>query len=240
MPPDFRYEQFCPLARAAELLGERWTLPIVRELFVGPQRFTDLRRRLPGLSSSVLAARLDRLGRAGVIAQRELPPPAASLVYELTETGHALQPAIKELIRWGVRLLGLPRAGDHFEPDWPLVAMDLFARRDASPPRRFALRLTAGEGGSVEAWVSGGPDGTRVARRAPDGGVDLRVAAPAMLFLALVGGALPARAARVHPDVTLEGDADALDDLPRLFELAGSAEPARPDASTLPARPSQP
>jgi DNA-binding HxlR family transcriptional regulator len=208
----------------------------VRELFVGPQRFTDLRRRLPGLSSSVLAARLDRLTRAGVVAQRELPPPAASVVYELTESGLALQPAIKELIRWGVRMLGLPRAGDHFQADWPVVAMELFARRDASPARRFALRLTAGDGESIRAWVSGGPEGTRVAKSAPDGGVDLRVDAPAMLFLALVGGALSAAQVGAHPDVTLEGDAGALADLPRLFELAGSPEPAAASPA-LPARP---
>ncbi|HSJ96046.1 MAG TPA: helix-turn-helix domain-containing protein, partial [Myxococcota bacterium] len=69
---EFRYAQFCPLARAAEVLGERWTLLIVRELMVGPQRFSDLRRRLPGVSSSVLAERLDRLERRGIVRRAQL------------------------------------------------------------------------------------------------------------------------------------------------------------------------
>ncbi len=71
----FRYAQFCPLACAAEILGERWTLLILRELFVGPQRFTDLRRRLPGISSSILATRLARLEERGIVARSSLAPP---------------------------------------------------------------------------------------------------------------------------------------------------------------------
>jgi DNA-binding HxlR family transcriptional regulator len=237
--PDFRYAQFCPLARASELLGERWTLPILRELFVGPQRFTDLRRRLPGLSSSVLATRLDRLARAEIVVQRELPPPAASLVYELSESGRALQPVIREMIRWGSRFLGAPKRGDHFEPDWPIVVMESFARSrptparpDPIPARRIALRLAGADAPPVEVWVSGGKDGTRVSRTPPAGAVDLRVSAPPLVLLGLVAGRLAPAAVRATANVTLEGDADALVDLPRLFELADPPEPS-------PARPPQ-
>ena len=215
---DFRYPQFCALARAAELLGERWTLPIVRELFVGPQRFTDLLRRLPGLSSSVLAARLDRLGRAGVIVQRTLPPPAASLVYELTDRGRALQPVLRELMRWGLGLLG-PPGRDHIEPDWPVLALETLARREATPRRSFELRIARRGEEPVVMHCRGGPGGTRVARGPAPGAVDLRIDAPPLLVLGLASGAVPARDARGHPQVSLAGDAAALTDLPRLFDL---------------------
>ena len=97
---EFRYAQFCPLARAAEVVGERWTLLIARELLLGPKRFSDLRGALAGVSSSVLADRLARLERREVVAWRRLPPPAAARVYELTETGRALEPVVLALARY--------------------------------------------------------------------------------------------------------------------------------------------
>ena len=99
--PEFRYAQFCALARAAEIVGERWTLLIVRDLTLGPLRFSDLRRRLKGVSPSVLSERLTQLERRGLIERRVLGPPAASTVYELSEMGRALQPAMIELTKWG-------------------------------------------------------------------------------------------------------------------------------------------
>src|SRR5437763_13541599 len=97
------YDQFCGVARALDLVGERWALLLVRDLLLGPKRFTDLRRGLPGIGTNVLAARLKELERAGVIARRTLPPPAASVVYELTEYGRALEGPLLALGRWGAR-----------------------------------------------------------------------------------------------------------------------------------------
>ena len=116
--PVVQYKQFCALARAAEILGERWTLLIVRELLLGPQRFTDLLERLHDVSTSVLTERLSRLEEFGVVEKAYLPPPAASSVYRLTEVGEAVRPAIYELIHWGGRFLFPSRPGDHFQPDW--------------------------------------------------------------------------------------------------------------------------
>ncbi len=99
------YDQFCPLAYALDLVGERWTLLIVRELLAGPRRFKDLTDGLPGISSNLLSERLDSLERQGVLCRRRLPPPAGSTVYELTPWGHGLESAVLELGRWGVRLL---------------------------------------------------------------------------------------------------------------------------------------
>lgn len=95
------YGDACGIARALDTVGERWALMVVRELLLGPKRFTDIRAGLPALSADVLAARLRELERSGVVARRTLPPPAASQVYELTPLGLALEPVVLALGRWG-------------------------------------------------------------------------------------------------------------------------------------------
>ncbi len=95
------YNQYCGLAYALEIVGERWTLLIVRELMAGPRRFKDLVDGLPGISSNLLAERLKLLEQQGMIARRVLPPPAASTVYELTPLGRSLESTLLELGRWG-------------------------------------------------------------------------------------------------------------------------------------------
>ena len=95
------YGDRCGVARALDAIGERWALLVVRELLLGPKRFTDLRSGLPHVSADVLAQRLRELEEAGVVARRTLAPPAASKVYELTARGLALEPVVLELGRWG-------------------------------------------------------------------------------------------------------------------------------------------
>ena len=161
----FRYEQFCPVARAAEVLGQRWNLLLLRELFLGPMRFSDLRARLRGVSSSVLAERLRELEARGVVASRELPPPAATGVYELTDSGKAFWPALVEIARWGVRFLlqgGGARPEDHVEADWFRGAAVIFARRGPSPALRVEFRVRDPRR-EVSVRVAGGPGGTRLA-----------------------------------------------------------------------------
>jgi DNA-binding HxlR family transcriptional regulator/putative sterol carrier protein len=97
--------QFCALACALDIVGERWTLLIIRELFAGPRRFTDLLHGLPGISTNLLSERLKSLERKGLLCRRVLPPPAGSTVYELTALGQALEPAVLELGKWGSRFL---------------------------------------------------------------------------------------------------------------------------------------
>jgi DNA-binding HxlR family transcriptional regulator/putative sterol carrier protein len=97
------YDDGCASARALDLVGERWALLVVRELVLGPKRFTDLRSGLPGISPNVLTQRLDELERASIVRRRKLPPPAASSVYELTPWGTELEPAIQALGRWAAR-----------------------------------------------------------------------------------------------------------------------------------------
>jgi DNA-binding HxlR family transcriptional regulator len=97
------YGDRCGVARALDVVGERWALLVVRELLLGPKRFTDLRAGLPGLSADVLSQRLRELEQAGLLRRRKLAPPAGSRVYELTECGLALEPILLELGRWGSR-----------------------------------------------------------------------------------------------------------------------------------------
>ena len=105
------YQQHCPVARALEVVGERWTMLIARELLLGPRRFTDLMAGLPGISANVLAGRLKELESAGLVERRMLPPPAASAVYELTAEAAGLVDVLAAMTRWGVTLLGRPRQG---------------------------------------------------------------------------------------------------------------------------------
>jgi len=106
------YDDGCPVAHGLELVGERWALLVVRELLLGPKRFTDLRAGLPGISADVLTQRLRELEEAGVVRRRKLSPPAGSWIYELTEWGAELEPVVTGLARWAVRSPSMrPEAG---------------------------------------------------------------------------------------------------------------------------------
>ena len=117
------YDQYCGLARALDILGERWALLVVRDLLIGPKRFSDLQEGLPGIGANALSARLKALEADGLVAKRRLPRPAASTVYELTDRGRALEPAVLELIRWGMELLGEPGPEDRFRPSWLITGV---------------------------------------------------------------------------------------------------------------------
>ena len=118
-----RYAQYCPVAHALELVGERWALLVVRELLGGPKRYTDLAAGLPGIGTNILAGRLRDLEEAGVIQKRRLPPPAAANVYELTPYGEELREPLYALGRWGARSLGPPGPEDALAPGWLVNAV---------------------------------------------------------------------------------------------------------------------
>jgi DNA-binding HxlR family transcriptional regulator len=113
-----RYDQYCPIAHALQVVGERWTMLIVRELASGPKRYTDLAGGLPGIGTNILAGRLRELEAQGLVAKHRLPPPAASQVYELTERGSGLKAVLRSLAHWGARSLGPPTADDELEAGW--------------------------------------------------------------------------------------------------------------------------
>jgi DNA-binding HxlR family transcriptional regulator len=117
------YEQFCGLARALDHVGERWTLLLVRNLLLGPRRYSDLIEELPGLTTNLLAERLRELEELGLVVKRRAPPPIRATVYELTPVGRALEPALMELARWGGRFMDRPRKADTFNLGWALLSL---------------------------------------------------------------------------------------------------------------------
>ena len=119
-----RYEQYCPMAHALGMVGDRWALLVIRELMRGPKRYTDLVDRLPGIGTNILATRLRDLEQHGIVGRRTLPPPAASKVYELTDYGMGLRPMMRELALWGARSLGPPTEESEFFRGWLSNALD--------------------------------------------------------------------------------------------------------------------
>ena len=118
------YDQYCPLAHALDLVGERWSLLLVKELVHGPLRYSDLQERV-GCPTNILAARLKRFEQDGIVVRRRLPPPAASTVYELTEYGASLRPVLHELAHWGARSLGPPPGDIEGGRGWLVNALEL-------------------------------------------------------------------------------------------------------------------
>jgi DNA-binding HxlR family transcriptional regulator len=190
----------------------------VRELLLGPKRFSDLRERLNDISPSVLTKRLARVEELELVRRVALPPPAASTVYELTEHGAALQPAVYALIRWGGRFLYPRRKGDRVEPEWMRLALDALARRGPSPSRRFLLRVREGRKEAL-VHVAGGQGGTTVALGAAPADATLVLDVPTLL--AVASGRLSLPRAVESGAVEANGDLEALPDFARLFESAG-------------------
>jgi DNA-binding HxlR family transcriptional regulator len=164
------YGDACGIARALDTIGERWALMIVRELLLGPKRFTDIRSGLPSLSADVLAARLRELEASGVVARRALPPPAASQVYELTRAGLALEQVVIELGRWGGTNLPSSPEGTGMSLDAAVLSFPtlfdpaLAGDFDATValqlgPERFVARVAGGRF-TVERGVTAMPDAT--------------------------------------------------------------------------------
>ena len=151
------YAQFCPVAHALELVGERWALLVVRELLNGPKRYTDLASALPGIGTNILASRLRDLEQGGIIQKRQLPPPAAAKVYELTPYGEELREPLYALARWGARSLGPPAPGDALAPGWLLNAVRATCKGwDGDPLTTFELRAGEDEVVTVH-FVDGEP-----------------------------------------------------------------------------------
>jgi DNA-binding HxlR family transcriptional regulator len=118
------YDQYCGLARALDVVGERWTLLIVRNLLLGPLRYTDLLRGLPGITTNLLAKRLQEMEAAGLIERSgDGATPDGASGYRLTPLGAALEPAVHALGAWGWRRMGKPRARDRRSVEWLLVAL---------------------------------------------------------------------------------------------------------------------
>jgi len=208
------YGEACAAAHALDLVGDRWAMLVVRELLLGPKRFTDLRTGVVHASPNVLAQRLRDLEDAGVVQRRKLPPPAAAWVYELTDWGRELEPVITALGRWGAR-----------SPNRPIdcgmsVDSHILAMRTMFDPQlagdmdaRFELRL--GE----ETFAIQVHDGVLDAKRGTADGPVATISADPTALAAVLFHGRPLRAAIRARDVAVEGDLDAVERFAQVFAL---------------------
>lgn len=209
------YQDACGTAFAMELVGERWSILIIRELMLGGRRFSDLRGSLPGISAKVLTERLAGLEQAGVLVRRRLPPPAASQVYELTEWGYLAEPAIQELGRWAARS---PR----HDPQLPLspVSFMLSLRTMIDRAAAYEFDATVGFTVSGESFLAELRDGTMPVRRSEPGESDAWLSADEPLpLLRVIYGKQPLAEALDAGAVRLEGDQALAERFLALFSL---------------------
>jgi DNA-binding HxlR family transcriptional regulator len=187
------YGQFCSIARALDVVGDRWTLLIVRELLLQAScRFTDLKNGLPGIASNLLSSRLRELEESGLISREDAPPPIATTIYKLTDNGRALEPVLKAVGLWGLQYMKEERADDVVQPHWLAYAPTWFAT-DADPDGPAAvIQLIAAES-EVVIEVGGGQVTSRVGR-APE--ADLTLEGPPRAVLGLLTGAIDLATAR--------------------------------------------
>jgi DNA-binding HxlR family transcriptional regulator len=212
--PSRSYGQYCGFARALELVGERWTLLIVRDLLVGPRRFSDLERALAGIPTNILAARLKELEAAQLVLRRVLPPPERTVVYELTPYGRELEDAIVALGRWGAKSLGDPRPGEVVTAESLVTALRSTFRRDAARGLHVGFELRFGEI-VIHARVD---DGTVDAGIGPLPQPDLVIETGPALKALMSGELTPARAIR-EGSVHLRGDPALLTRFVQIFRI---------------------
>jgi len=137
------YQQYCAVAKALDVVGDRWVLLIVRELMsTGPSRYTDLLKGLPGIATNLLADRLKDIEKAGIVRSYAAPPPVATTLFELTERGQALRPLLEELGRWGAPLMGVPQVTNVFRSHWLVFPFDAYLsdRTPDEPPIKIEVR----------------------------------------------------------------------------------------------------
>jgi len=139
------YQQYCALARGLDVIGDRWTLLIVRELLIGEARYSDLLKGLPGIATNLLATRLTELEGTGLVRREVVPPPAAATVFRLTSRGAALRPVIYELGRWAAPLMTPPGPGEHMRARWIALPIEMYLRDRTPKARPVAVQIDGGD-----------------------------------------------------------------------------------------------
>lgn len=209
------YQDACGTAFAMELVGERWSMLIIRELMLGGRRFSDLRASLPGISAKVLTERLASLEQAGVLTKRKLPPPAATQVYELTEWGYLAEPAIQELGRWAAR------SPEH-NPQLPLSPVSLMLSMRTMLVPEAARGVTARVGFDIggETFVADLRDGELEVRRGDPAEAQAVIRVPLPLpLLRVLYGKQPLDAIEAEGALVVEGDREVARRYCSIFSL---------------------
>jgi DNA-binding HxlR family transcriptional regulator len=187
------YQQYCAVAKALDVVGDRWVLLIVRELMSsGPSRYTDLLKGLPGIATNLLADRLKGMEKAGIVRAWAAPPPVATTLFELTERGHALRPMLEELGRWGAPLMGPPAPGTEFRSHWLVFPLDAYLEDKTPGEPPIAIELRTGD----EPMVIETKDGEVSTRRGSVDRPDAVVTGRPGLILGLMSGRFDLKEAR--------------------------------------------
>jgi DNA-binding HxlR family transcriptional regulator len=216
------YDQYCPMAHALSLVGERWSLLIVRELLHGPKRYTDLAHGLPGIGTNILAARLRDLEEGGIIEKRKLPPPFASTVYDLTDYGRELDEVMHALARWGARSLGPPGPEDELYDEWGVNAFAALFDPEAARGlnETYVLRI------DDDVFTARIVDGHLEASCGAAEDADVLVETDIKTFFPLVAGELTPAEASAQGRARVEGDPAALERCFRVLSLAPRVRPS--------------
>src|SRR6516165_7301569 len=209
------YGQYCAVARGLDIIGDRWTLLIVRDLLLGPKRYKDLLSGQPGIGTNLLAARLREMEAAGLVERATLPPPAGSAVYRLTQTGAALEPVLVAIAQWGGQFLGAPLPSDTMVRRAYFVAIRHAFRPELAGDLSETYELHVGDN-VFEVRVAGGQCTTRETA-ASDADAVMVLDAETLNALLLEG--LPAQDAIASGRVHLPGDPSSLDRFVRLFAI---------------------
>ncbi|MFI6648372.1 winged helix-turn-helix transcriptional regulator [Streptomyces sp. NPDC050529] len=215
------YNQYCATARTLDLVGERWTLLLIRELLTGPKRFGDLQKSLRGMGTGLLAARMKHLEREGLAHKVTLPPPARTPAYALTEAGEELGPAVLALARWGTKwAMGERRENETFHPGWAVLAMEAYFDAEAADGLRAVYEFRVGD----EVFHVRVDDGTAEALHGPAQHPDAVVEADDEAFTELAEGRLRLADAIKNETVSASGDRQALNRLRHLFRRPPAAD----------------
>ena len=205
------YDEYCSIAKSLDLVGDRWTLLVVRELSLrGPSRYTDLRDGLPGIATNLLADRLRDLEAAGVVAREEAPPPIATTLFRLTPRGEGLKPVLDELMRWGLPLMVEQRDEDAVRSHWLAGAIEVTLsdhRPDADP---VTMEIRVGDQPIVVTARDGEVKVTLGAADDDGAHADAVLTGPERPIMGLLLGKLDQGAAEAM-GVTVEGDPDVVE-----------------------------
>jgi DNA-binding HxlR family transcriptional regulator len=209
-----RYNDACGAAHALDLVGERWALLVLRELLLGPKRFSDIRADLPGISANVLTQRLEGLEASGILVRRKLPPPASAQVYELTPWGYEAEPIFQTLGRWAAR-------SPSHDPRLPLSAVSLMLsfRTMFDPARAEGLAVRAGFRLGRESYEVRIADGAIEAERGVANRADFVFTGPPPAVAGAVYGGVPIAALEAEGALRLEGDRALAERFVTLFPL---------------------
>ncbi len=214
-----RYDDACGTAHGLELIGERWALLVLRELLLGPKRFSDLRADLPGISANVLTQRLEGLEESGLLKRRRLPPPAHAQVYELTEWGYEAEPIVQTLGRWAAR-------SPAHDPTLPISATSIMlsfrTMYDAGQAR--GLGATIGFRFADDSFLATAEESELKVTRGDAAEADATFAGDPTALAAAVYGKQPLEALAESGVLTVEGDMEAAKRFIEIFELPPKAE----------------